>query len=108
VSVLYETYLEVPTQGWNHSPSLLEPPRASAVADLGKPGQAEGTHAGAHTETAYAHASPQNQMAGSGQYAHLHSALALALALAAHALSTKSRSAGDLDAGWAMWSVACG
>ena len=35
-TIRYGTYLEVPTQGRNHSPSLLEPPGASAVADLDK------------------------------------------------------------------------
>ena len=35
-TIRYGTYLEVPTHGRNHSPSLLEPPGASAVADLDK------------------------------------------------------------------------
>lgn len=35
-TIRYDTYLEVPTHGRNHSPSLLEPPGASAVADLDK------------------------------------------------------------------------
>jgi hypothetical protein len=35
-TIRYDTYLEVPTQGWNHSPSLLGLREPSAVADLDK------------------------------------------------------------------------
>ena len=69
VSILYETYLEVPAQGWNHSPSPLEPPRASAVTDLGKLKGLMQVHT-QRLHMPYAHASPQNRMAGSGQHAH--------------------------------------
>jgi hypothetical protein len=83
---------------------------ASASLCCDRPGQAEGTHAGAHTDTAYAHASPQNPDGRVRPACALAPALALALALAlaAHALSTKSRSTGDLDADGpcGLWLVA--
>jgi hypothetical protein len=76
-----------------NTPSVLEILRTFSC---GRPGQAEGTHAGAHTDTAYTHASPTEPDGRARPACALTLTLALALSLslslslAAHALSPKA------------------